>query len=234
MNKTISISLYNRLKYTKVVLENLNNCFDIENYKIFICCEPSNNEVIQLAKEFRPKQTTVLVNNSILGCNKNIYQCLAIGFEMNTFHIHIEDDTVPGRDFLDYCEYCRNKFKNDKEILTISGYSRDSGDHCNFIKKNKWFTPWGWASWKDRWEQYIKPAFRLSFQSKNSWDIFVNEAREEKFELRPLVARTQNIGAENGTHCPDANYHFHIQYNENWINNHKLYQKEFKLIDDIN
>lgn len=227
MNKTISLSLYNRPNYTKIVLEYLNNCFDIENYKIFICCEPFENEVIELAKQFRPKQTQVIINLNKLGCNKNIYQCCAIGFEINDFHIHLEDDTVPGKDFLIYCEYCRHEFKEDSEILTISGYSRQLSQEYGIVKKREWFTPWGWASWKNRWNCVIKQAMIDSFYSGTTWDIFVNERRENKFELAPMVARIQNIGAENGAHCPDANYHKHVQYNKNWIEVDKIYQKEF-------
>lgn len=237
--KTISISLYNRPQYTQKVLSYLDQCYDIENYKILIFCEPSNNEVISIAKNFRQSQTTVTVNDKKFGCNKNIYQCWEAGFNYGDFHIHLEDDTVPSKDFLVYCEYLKNIYIEDTSVFSISGYvnsnnksmnaqfSEKSDQHNSYSKRN-WFTPWGWATWISRWS-IIKEAFARSLESKVSWDHFVHKVLDNKFEIFPLVARIQNIGAERGTYCPNAQWHYNNQYNEYWIESSKKYQMDFIL-----
>lgn len=234
--KTLSLTLYNRPKYTKTVLDYLDLCYNIEQYSIFIYCEPNNKEVIKLAQNFRPKQTQVTINPIRLGCNKNIYQALENGFLINNFHIHLEDDTTPAKDFLFYCEWCNLQYYNNKEIFSVSGYVNSNNQIEQFINHNKcyqivslrnWFTPWGWATWKDRWlsiKEFLIPYLELS---TISWDVIVHKLLKSKKECFPMVSRIQNIGAENGSFCPSPAWHKQNQYNEYWIETSKQYQKEF-------
>lgn len=233
--KTLSISLYNRPEYTARLLEHLDRCFGVEDYKITICCDPGSKEVQKLAKNFRQDQTTVIVNDRRFGCNTNIYQCLAIGFTQSDYHIHFEDDTIPGRDCLKYFEWAKDKYKDDKEIFTVSGYvNSDNEMECYFPKNSNtsnvsrrcWFTPWGWATWKDRFDEMEKV---WDFQGRNgSWDVTINgTARNGRWELIPTVARTQNIGAEMGTHVPSAEWHKVNHMNSWWIESIQIYEEEF-------
>lgn len=237
--KTLSISLYNREEYTIRTLSKLDECLDIDNYKIFIFCEPSNTNVIKIAQYFRPHQTIVKINPQRLGCNRNIYQSLTIGFYFNDFHIHIEDDTVPAKDFLLYCEYCRYKFRNDPSIYSICGYNRhhktlqtnNSLDMNGSIEKDNWFTPWGWATWIDRWENRIKKSMEASLSHPSSWDVFVHKEQQKDYQIVPTIGRIQNIGAENGTYCPGPEWHKENQYNEFWIESNQQYRVNFSLYE---
>jgi hypothetical protein len=237
--KTISLSLYNRFDYTKTVLSNLDQCFDIDNYEITICCEPVNQQIIELAKQFRPNQTTVKVNNERFGCNKNIFQCWEIGFKNNDFHIHLEDDTVPGKDFLLLCNWGREVFKDHNDVFSISGYVNCNNPIEQFFPKSnltqcvtsrKWFTPWGWATWSNRWD-CIKNNLVPYLDNKHvSWDLVLHKSLKNTIEIFPLIARIQNIGAENGSFCQSAEWHKKNQYNEYWIENIKNYHESFGYI----
>ena len=232
--KTLSISLYNRPEYTKVLLDHLDQCFGIEYYDITICCDPGSKAVEKLAKNFRPNQTNVIVNDRRFGCNTNIYQSLAIGFSKSDYHIHLEDDTIPGKDCLKYFEWANGKYKEDKNIFTVSGYvNSDNKMECyyeknsnvNNVSRRCWFTPWGWATWKDRFDEMESV---WDFQGKNgSWDVTINETRKGRWELIPTVARTKNIGAEMGTHVPNAEWHKSHHLNEWWIESIQEYTEEF-------
>ena len=236
--KTLSISLYNRPDYTKILLGHLNECFGIDDYDITICCDPGSKEVEKLAKAFRPSQTNVVVNNRRYGCNTNIYQSLAIGFSKSDYHIHFEDDTIPGKDCLKYFEWAKSKYKDDSNIFTVSGYvNSDNKMECYYEKNNNvkqvsrrcWFTPWGWATWKDRFDEMESV---WDFQGTNgSWDVTINgSARKGRWEIIPTVARTQNIGAEMGTHVPNPEWHKSNHMNEWWIESIKEYTEEFTEI----
>lgn len=236
--KTLSISLYNRPKYTSSLLESLNQCFGIEDYNITICCDPGSKEVERLAKQFRPDQTEVIVNNRRMGCNTNIYQCLAIGFSKNEYHIHFEDDTIPGKDCLKYFEWAKNIYKNNDKIFTICGYVTSDNltehhypksDDEKTVASRCWFTPWGWATWKDRFKEMEKV---WDFQGKNgSWDATINHiARNQRFEIFPTISRIQNIGAEMGTHVISPEWHKEHHYNEWWIETKEKYTESFNEV----
>jgi len=67
------------------------------------------------------------------------------------------------------------------------------------------FTPWGWATWRDRWQQLTAGWSR---DEAISWDVVINHAlRAGRYEAFPTVSRIQNIGAENGVHVPSAEWH---------------------------
>lgn len=234
--KTLSISLYNRPKYTKQLFNHLESCYGIQEYKIFICCDPGSEEVEKIAKEFMPEQTSVVVNGRRLGCSANIFQSLAMGFALNDYHIHFEDDTIPGKDCLLYFEWAREYYKNNPEVFTISGYvnSNNKTEHyypMNYqidkVSKRQWFTPWGWATWKDR---FLEMKDVWDFHGKNgSWDVTVNNiARKDRLEIFPTVSRIQNIGAEMGTHVPNADWHRLHHYNEHWIDSCNIHCKNFE------
>lgn len=230
---TLSISLFNRPKYTKILFEHLNKCINIQAYTIFIFCEPNHSEVIDLAVKFRPQQTYLVINSKKYGCNKNIYQCLSMGFRYNDFHIHLEDDTIPSKDFLVYCEWCRHRFGADSSVFSITGYNQTSQhdlNKSNELMMQNWFTPWGWATWKDRWESIVKPSFVESTNSSVSWDMILSKYKNDLLEIRPIVARIQNIGAELGTHVRSASWHRQHHYNPYWIETNQSYNTEFKII----
>lgn len=234
--KTITISLCNREKYTERLLKSLDLCYGIEDYNINICCEPGFKNIQALAENFRPSQTNVTVNSRRLGCNTNIYQCLAIGFMQSDYHIHFEDDTIPGKDCLKFFEWSKEKYQNDTDIFTVCGYVNSNNKTEHFypmntdsqkVIKRKWFTPWGWATWKDRFEE-MKNIW--DFSGKNgSWDATINHiARKERFEINPSVSRIQNIGGEMGVHVPNNDWHKEHHYNEYWIETIKDYQDIFQ------
>lgn len=235
--KSISISLHNRPEYTKILFDNLNECFGIEDYNIVICAEPENNQVIEMAKNFRPDNTKLYINQNKYGCQANIFQCVSKGFILNpTFHIHLEDDTIPGRDLLKYFEWARQEYENDSSIFTISGYvnSNNPMENCSnsptddimSIGKRQHFTPWGWGTWIDRW-QAIKHDWDFGY-TYEGWDVnMAKRLRKNRYEIYPEISRIQNIGAKNGIHVYSEEWHSQNHYNEYWIESIKEYTEKF-------
>jgi hypothetical protein len=235
--KSISISLYNRLEYTKILFDSLDKCFGIDEYKIIICIEPEDNTVIDLAQNFRKDQTEVYVNESKYGCQSNIFQCISRGFNLNpTFHIHLEDDTIPGKDCLKYFEWANKKYKEDQDIFNISAYvnSNNPMENCSnlptdsilAVSRRPHFTPWGWATWIDRWNS-IKKDWDFGYQY-GGWDVnMAKRLRKNRYEIYPDISRIQNIGAKNGVHVDNESWHYNNHYNEYWIEKVNKYTEEF-------
>lgn len=241
--KTISISLFNRPDYTKEVLDALEKCTGVEEYKIFIKCEklshPKVEETIKVAQEFNHNNKSVIINERRLGCGLNIWSCLDTAFsKTNTdFHIHFEDDTVPSKDCLKYFEWVSNYYKKDKDVAVSTCYSKISNvvvsdKFKNAVKKTRWFIPWGWGLWRDTWENVLKEElFNRITKSKTylSWDGHTHNILKDNNLLMglPILSRSQNIGALNGVHCPGEEFHKKRHWTELFVDDLGIYEEEF-------
>jgi hypothetical protein len=233
--KTITITLCRRPDYTKILFDNLNNCFGIGEYKIFMFVEPINQDVLNLASNFRPEQSKVIINKNILGCHYNTLQSLNYIFSYikSDYNIHLEDDTIPGKDCLRYFEWCNSKYSEDYSVFSATSYNKNATfdeEKIDIVQRYNWFTPWGFATWKTRWDLGYGKELIDKMPIVNGWDTITNNMvlRDKKFEIRPLIARTQNIGAENATHVPSAEWHRLNHYNEFWIESVQNYTDSFK------
>jgi hypothetical protein len=219
--KTIVMTTYRRPAYTRRVLEHLAQCDGIERYSLLVFCEPGYRDVIAVveAAQFPAGTKKRIVENSQrLGCSGNTYHALATGFRSTDFVIVCEDDVLFARDALKFFEHCDRAYRDDKEVFTVGAFSRQickPKQYYHLLRKS-WFTPWGWATWSDRWVE-IEAGLRGRLDDKKSWDVITNhEIRKGRFEVRPILARTQNIGADGGVHVPGPDWHRVHQFNEFW------------------
>ena len=217
-NTIVVMTLCNRPDYTRRVLDALAACDDSEQFPVAFSCEPVNREVIMLAKAFR-QPSFVNVGKKKVGCNVNTYYALATGFGEYQRVIALEDDTVPGKDFLRFCDWGLNQYEHDKSVFSISGYQRTPQAEVGFrnaVVRERWFTPWGWATWLDRWESVR--GMWPGDDNEISWDTVIDKmTRGDRHEVRPMLARIQNIGAVGGVHVPSAAWHTAHHYNPYWI-----------------
>ena len=217
--KTITMTLFNRPHYTKRVIDCLSECSGIGKYHLLVFVEPGNQEVIDLAHAIGFMSKEITINKRRLGCDTNIHHAVDAGFQKSDYNIHIEDDICPGKDMLGYFNFCDYRYRYDSSVFTICAYhkARCKEEHEEYyydkVFRNPWFTPWGWATWKDRWEEIKK-----QWNFNNGWDIQINNViRKDRFEIRPYLARCQNIGELGGTHVSSDIFR-RDHYNEFWIN----------------
>jgi hypothetical protein len=161
----------------------------------------------------------VLVGTERVGCNINTYAALAHGFDRHARVIAMEDDTVPGRDFLRFARWGLEEYQHDASVFSICGYQKtpvSEAGYRNAVFREAWFTPWGWATWRDRWETVRASWPRYDHQV--SWDTVLDKfSRRGRYEIRPMLARIQNIGAEGGAHVPGAAWHAEHHLNRCWV-----------------
>lgn len=214
----IVMTLHNRPAYTARVLSALAKCDGIEGRPVAFSCEPANIEVIRMAKAFRDPRF-INVGQQRLGCNVNTYYALSMGFSEYDQVIALEDDTVPGRDFLRFCEWGLREYRDDQSVFSICGYQRTPATELGKTRsviREQWFTPWGWATWRDRWDS-VRTKWPVD-DKQVSWDTIIDKVtRAGRYEIRPLVARIQNIGGEGGAHVPSAEWHRAHHLNPFWI-----------------
>lgn len=215
---TIVMTLCNRPHYTKRVLDMLARCDGCSDVPVTLCVEPGNDAVLNLALGFR-HPCTVVQNKRKLGCNTNTFMALSMGFEKADRVIALEDDTLPGRDFITFMRWALDKYEDDKSVFSVSGYQRTQQHEITRtldVVRENWFTPWGWGSWRDRWIECCDNWPALDEQI--SWDTVIHKMRlGDRCEVRPVVARIQNIGAEGGLHVPSREWHRDHHLNPYWI-----------------
>ena len=202
MNKTITLSGYNRPDYIATTLKALAKCDGISEYDVVVVLDPSD-KTPEIAEFCKGQGVQAMVMLDRLGCGAMIRYCMSLGFRVSDYHIHLEDDTVPSPDTLRWFEWARTHAP--KQVLTISAYNQHGDDADPSVAGFRhWFTPWGWATWKSAWEKYLLPNWDNSF-----WDGGVQRVRENmgNGEIFPRVSRIQNIGATRGAFCPSPEFH---------------------------
>jgi hypothetical protein len=219
--KIITMTASHRPQYTCQVLEALARCRGIQDYLLMPSLEPGHDDVRSLFEAVSFAECRPVVHRERLGCAANTLFALERGFRLSDFVIHIEDDTVPAADALEFFEHCREAYRQDPQVFTIGGYPSYPGagklsgaapaGGSRALARHPWFTPWGWATWLDRFVEMARD------WSLESWDTHLNHVvRGRRCEITPTLSRFQNIGAEQGVHVPSAEWHRANQHLDFW------------------
>lgn len=221
--KIIASCHYNRPFYSKQCFEHLSKCKGIENYTMVIGVEPGNQEVIDLCRGINFCDYLLQINETRLGCNKNIGATMGRAFNWADYVIMVEDDILLSPDALQYFEQMECCKADD--IGFITGYNKLNylTENTHKVSKRRWYHPWLWATWRDRFHYFTqKGAWSVD---EPSWDYWVNDVKYS--EIYPELSRSQNIGAELGVHVPNAQWHRENHYLEYWAGQVELEDKEF-------
>ena len=202
----ITVSAYDRPHYLSESLSALSRCLGIGCCRVVVVCDKSDKteECVSVANKFGFE---TLILGSRMGCNAAIYASLRFGFDFGSsgFHLHVEDDVVLTRDSLQWFTWARDRYRDDRSIFSVSGYQRKPCGAINQCSRRRWFCPWGWGTWSDRWEE-IKSSWGSG--PDTSWDVHVSDkVRGTRFEVYPAVSRVQNVGKEGGTHIDSPQWH---------------------------
>lgn len=233
--KTITISLYNRLDYTRQVFDHLNRCTGIRGYEVIVHVDhsPLQDQIAEYLSTSLPANINHIpyFSSKNLGCNKAIHKCLSLGFDNSDYVIHVEDDILLAKDALTYFEWANKRFKNDKTVFTIDGYNNEGIYQPQWlwdVCKATSFKPWGWATWKDRWFE-IAAQWQFGYDARykqgecifkgGGWDVCMKQLlRGDRCRVYPKIARTKNIGALGGVHTPSAEWHKRKHDIQFWAN----------------
>jgi hypothetical protein len=226
--------VFNRPEETKISLHNiLNSCQgkiyvsadgprkgnlnDIQN------CEQVRDIIINTSSE---AQIFTNFHDDNLGCKNAIVQAVDWFFQNEKKGIIIEDDVIPSPDFFKFSELCLNRYEDNKSISAIQGFNNyGQGISSDRYFYSRGFYPWGWATWRDRWEKYkvditskellrnrrnFSPAYietvalMLDLVNNNlldTWDyqFAAMQIIHDNFTILPEANLVQNIGV-NGAH----------------------------------
>jgi hypothetical protein len=175
-------------------------------------------------------EVKTLFQESNLGCG------LAISSAINWFFINVEegiileDDCLPHIDFFNFCRKLLNNYRANSQIMQINGFN----PFGSYISSNKCFTTiypriWGWATWKNRWQNY---SYKM-----NNWPSYISNKTQylsrygfiERHIRHHIWKKTKNsLVVDNFASTWDYQWNFTIM-----MNNGLCIQPESNLIKNI-
>jgi hypothetical protein len=103
-----------------------------------------------------PCNLKLCYSDSNLGCGIRVSSGLDWVFSEFEEAIILEDDTVPDPTFFQFCGELIDRYRSDPQIFAICGdsiiHTRMRSNHS--YRFSNFFSPWGWATWRNRWAQY--------------------------------------------------------------------------------
>ena len=218
----IAMPTYNRSHYIRQVFAALRECDNLDLFMLVTCEEPGFPEVAQVIEsiDFIPVERHL--HHTRWGCSRNVCSAINYAFQHSQVAIILEDDIVPAKDFLNYMLWGLDTFQSDPRVITIGGYQMlkvpPDPALVNVAQKITWLTPWGWATWKDRWERFYQTRWHLA--PNPTWAAYFNDFMfgRDGIEIVPAIGRTQNIG-EEGVNVPSAEWQRENQQTPYWHGN---------------
>jgi hypothetical protein len=194
----------------------------IEDCHYIALCEPhvATPYIVDQLNRIPCRLKSIIVNDKVMGCGKNTYQALSLGFGFakasgDDFVVHVEDDVLLAVDALEMFAHCRDTYRHDYRVLNVTAWNRDTRLHhdgmARELLRKEWFSPWGWGTWADRWRD-----MELNWVN-DPWDITINSVtRMNRVQVYPTLSRSQNIGEWLGEYCPGPEWHKENQHCTKW------------------
>lgn len=175
---------------------------EIEKYKpkkLFLSSDGSNNYVeykliMNLRNEVLKRITwdchvETKFNETNLGLAKGVSSAITWFFDNVEDGIILEDDCVPNKEFFLFCETMLNKYKNNKDIFMVSG---NNFINNKYVSNDSYFFSkyahiWGWASWRDKWENYSLNIEDVEFEYDSMKEMYFWENWFKDIRLNHLL-----------------------------------------------
>lgn len=162
----IVLFVYNRLEHTKKTIEALKNNNLAINSELFIFSDaPKNEDATKLVMDVREyiktitgfKKITIITREKNFGLANSIITGVTEIIKNYGKIIVLEDDIIISPVFLEYMNLMLNKYINNKNIYSVTGYNHPPA--LMKIPSNYSFDiyfcnracSWSWGTWNDRW-----------------------------------------------------------------------------------
>lgn len=157
----IVLFVYNRPDHTKQTVEALQKNELANESELFIFSDAPKNEIVQeKVNEVREyiktingfKKVTIVEREKNWGLANSIIDGVTNIINKYGKIIVLEDDLTTSPYFLKYMNNALEKYKNEKNVYSITGYSFtdeiENMDSSYFLSIT---SSWSWATWADRW-----------------------------------------------------------------------------------
>ena len=175
----ICLFTYNRPAETKLTIQALQENLLAPLSELIIFSDgPKNQMAISRVTEVRRylktvkgfKSITIIESSVNKGLANSIIEGVSEIIEKHEKVIVLEDDLIASCNFLDFMNQSLDFYNENKEIKSVNGYSLSIKRNVNSVYFQTRPFPWGWATWKDRWntEIFNKEEIRKTINSDSS------------------------------------------------------------------
>jgi len=255
----IVLFVYNRPWHTQQTVEALKKNELASESELFVYSDAAKNEEakksVDEVREYIKtidgfKKLTIIEREKNWGLANSIIDGVTSIINEYGKIIVLEDDLVTSPNFLNYMNESLEKYKDEKKVYSVTGYSFSKDieaiESTYFLQLT---SSWSWATWKEKWEDfsYKNEVFDVCLQEKNkfnydnsynysgmvkqqllgkidSWAIYwyASVFLNQGLTLYPAKSLIENIGFDgSGTHCDKSQ------------SNEKSYNSRYLLTDDI-
>lgn len=164
MRTAVAIIIFNRPDTTKAVIDEIRKA---KPPRLYIISDEAREG--KAGEREKVDETRALVENSVdweceviknyaeknMGCKKRVASGITWLFEHEEQAIILEDDCVPKQEFFRYCQEMLEKYKDDEQVMMVSGTNNvPSYKVPQSICFSRFSCIWGWATWRRAWNKY--------------------------------------------------------------------------------
>jgi len=221
MKTPIIFIIFNRPSTTQKVFDSIR---DIRPEKLYIIADgprtnkPDDPTLCQQCRKIVdqidwPCKLIKDFSNTNQGCKNRISSGLTRAFKIFDYAIILEDDCLPNHSFFKFCEDMLEKYKNNKQIMSITG-NNFLFKKQNIIQNSYYFSQypniWGWATWKRAWKLYDKemkdwPKIKKQNVFNKTWINVFNKAYQQKIDTWDIQWTYSNLINKGLTVVPEKN-----------------------------
>jgi len=169
----ILLLIYNRPEHTRLVLQRLRELGITDLYVSADGPKDSTDIVACRNAQDACRITGMnLISNfrtTHLGCKNGVISGINWFFNYVESGIILEDDCIPNAAFLDFCSHMLKDYASISSVYVVSGNNPlgtwESGYSHHFARIGH---IWGWATWRDRWENFDPDLPNLESFSENN------------------------------------------------------------------
>lgn len=199
------------------MIRSLRQCDGVGDYRLMVAAEPGHANVVNLIKKIDFMEVDLTVNKRVLGLARNTGASTRRAFDICERVIVLEDDIVLSKDALKWFEWGLDKYADDKSIWSITASSKyhikseakgKNLDPCGAFKQN-FFSCWGWATWRDRYDEF----WPIWPRGGSTWATPMKNYVVKKgySQIGPYINRALQIGAQ-GVHMRPTLYPWFTEY----------------------
>ncbi|MBU0487329.1 MAG: hypothetical protein KKA07_16225 [Bacteroidetes bacterium] len=162
MDTAVGLFVYKRPEHTARVLEGLQNN---RVSRLFVFSDgptnDSDNIGVEQTRDLIRKidwcQVDLVESEQNLGLANSIMAGVSRMLETHDSAVILEDDCVPAVGFLSFMKYCFKKYKDNSEVMGVTGYSIPVGMPDSYpydVYFSSRGSSWGWGTWKRAWKEF--------------------------------------------------------------------------------
>jgi len=190
----------------------------------------SSQKCVAIADRYLNDLASVRVSTENLGAFRGITEAISWGFKQEKALIILEDDVRVNNVFLSYATEMLEKFEENTGVGSIAG--TNFVPESNLTKKDDsirfsaFTSSWGWATWSDRWGDYLQDLdifpiqdFRFPYnfwnwRSRRYWLKVFGDTANGKYDAWDYRWLYSNWKRRRLTVVPNANLVLNVGFGE--------------------